>query len=183
VIARYFCLFYSTYRRRTLRSNRSFSLSTPSSLASGVYFCTTMNRTTPTLSKTCPTCELEKDAVEFNKHGGQKDGLSTTCKECLKKYQGERQATIKKAAQSHPNDPKVPPIRSITPPPQSAPKTIPDAPEPTVTFPPIKETEHRGQSRRSYSFQGPDGFSIFAFDSFAEARKAANRCAPNICRP
>jgi len=47
-----------------------------------------------------------------------------------------------------------------------------------VTFPPIKETEYRGQHRTSYSFVGPDEFSIFAFDSYKEARREREKMRP-----
>ena len=47
-----------------------------------------------------------------------------------------------------------------------------------VLFPPIKETEYRGQHRTSYSFIGPDDSSVFAFDSFKQARKEREKMRP-----
>jgi hypothetical protein len=47
-----------------------------------------------------------------------------------------------------------------------------------IALPPIKETEWRGARRTSYSFLGPDEHTVFAFDSFKEARTARESLRP-----
>lgn len=37
-------------------------------------------------TKVCSSCKIEKDAAEFNKRNGSKDGLGTICKDCVKEY-------------------------------------------------------------------------------------------------
>jgi hypothetical protein len=126
--------------------------------------------TCTTTHKTCPACSIEKPSTEFNKHGGHRDKLSTNCRECVKKLARTRRA-IEKAAQAPQIDPIIPPISSITPPPQSLSKTILEAPELIVDLPGIYEIEHRGRGTRSFRFESPVDGSVFAFESFKEARK------------
>ncbi len=37
--------------------------------------------------KTCPKCKVEKDEAEFSKQTNRKDGLSYSCKSCMREYQ------------------------------------------------------------------------------------------------
>ena len=131
-----------------------------------------MNRTTPTpIRKTCPKCNEVKDATAFNKHSDHRDKLSTSCKECGKNYLRENRAlkrAIKKAAQGHPNDPKVPPISTITPSPKSVRS---DTPELVVDVPGIYEVQNRGKGYTSFRFESPIDGSVFSFPSFQDARK------------
>jgi hypothetical protein len=131
-----------------------------------------MNINTPILTKTCRTCKIAKDRADFTNHDGHTDGLSSAYKSCEKKRMRERGAkmrALKKAAQSHPIDPDVSPMSTITLPPQSAPTV---EPEMAIDIPGIYEVQNRGRGYTSFRFESPIDNSIFSFPSFAEARKA-----------
>ena len=36
--------------------------------------------------KTCTTCKIEKQLIDFSKNKSHKDGYSSQCKECVKQY-------------------------------------------------------------------------------------------------
>ena len=133
----------------------------------GVFLLKNMTCTTLPTQKACVICKVSKDGVEFTKHGGNRDGLSSSCRSCTKEAVRKRR--------NDRNASKEPKAVSIAKPPETLPRVNVATVE--VTFSPIKETEHRGQRRTSYSFAGPDG-DIFSFDSFKEARREREKLWP-----
>jgi hypothetical protein len=102
---------------------------------------------TPNITgKVCPKCQIEKAAKDFNKHGGHRDKLSTSCKECIKRHVQDKRAGALEASQ---------PVRATKtlPPQKPAPQVILDAPELIVNLPGIYEVENRGRGTRSFRFE------------------------------
>jgi hypothetical protein len=209
--------------------------------AGSVFFFVTPIMNTATLSKTCPTCAIKKDASEYFKSRNSKDGLQAHCKSCqairklnkpdinisaairaderavqlirsairvgVRKYvtaDGKRinvqrevaklghttssanfsavcagiRGTLqpKPKAQKAPQiEPIIPPIRSISLPPTSVAPTSLATPALIVDLPGIYEVENRGRGTRSFRFESTIDGSVFAFDTFREARMAREK--------
>ena len=138
------------------------------------------NSTTPT-QKTCRLCNVTKNKDKFTNHGGHKDGLQSNCKSCEKKrMRAVRKRALKKAAQSHPSVPNVPPTQSITPPPT---KLTTVTPELVIDIPGIFEIQNRGKNYTSYNFTSPIDGSTFSFPSFKEARQARQASCGQMANP
>ena len=127
-------------------------------------------RTIPT-HKTCIACSVTKNKDQFVRHGGHKDGLQTKCRSCTNEANKNRRAAKARQKDSQ-NVPDVPPTQSITAPPKNVAKSILEAPKLIVSLPGIYEVENRGKGYTSFRFENPVDGSTFAFESFAEARKA-----------
>jgi hypothetical protein len=138
----------------------------------GVFFLFAKNMTctTPT-TKICTLCKQPKDADQFNKHGGHRDGLGSNCRQCIKEAARMRRAKAVgiQAHQTRPDAPQL--VKAIKSLPN--PKPLPQVdPELVIDIPGIWEIQNRGKNYITYNFTSPIDQTTFTFSSFKQARQA-----------
>ena len=126
-----------------------------------------MTCSTPT-TKICTICKLPEDTNQFNKHNGQKDGLGSNCRACIKERTRMRRLNIPRP----PKPPQTPKVKKIKAP----------VDEIAVSMPSIFEVENRGKNYRSFCSESPLDGNIFSFLSYREARAARESFRPAICQ-